>query len=171
MSDISISVMRPSEAARFSEIWIPWLRDSMGRVPEQEDLRIMASPLTYYREQGGEVFVAHLKNEVVGVVAVKSIGGGNYEFAKLVVHEAARGLGIGRMLVQRCLIFVSECAGKALYLQSFYALNTAIQLYKRMGFIEVDAPDGMHVLARTEIVMKAQSNTSSAVNFLKYSSE
>lgn len=157
MHDVAIEAMRPHEAARFSEIWIPWLRDATGRSPEPEDLRIMASPLTHYRARDGEVFVARLRDEVVGVVAVKHLGGGNYEFAKLVVHKHARGMGVGRRLVQRCLDFVSERDGTALYLQSFHALRTAIELYEKMGFVEAKAPEGMTVLARTEIIMRAET--------------
>ena len=42
----------------------------------------------------------------------------------------------------------------ALFLQSFNALDVALGLYRRMGFIDAQPPSGMFVLARTEVIMK-----------------
>lgn len=154
MSELSVSRMRPDQHESFAAIWIPWLRDFMGRTPEPEDLKIMASPATYYRAQGGEVFVALLRDKVVGAVAVKSLGEAGFEFAKLVVSDDARGHGAGRALVQRCLDYAAHQQAPALYLQSFRALDVALGLYRRMGFRDAPAPTGMNVLARTEVIMK-----------------
>lgn len=154
MTSLLISPMQHAQRNRFAAIWIPWLRDTMGRAPEAEDLQIMAAPDRYYRAQGGEVFVASLQGEVVGAVAVKRLGEAGYEFAKLVVADTARGHGAGRALVQQCLDFVQAQGGPALYLQSFKALDIALDLYRRMGFVDAPPPEGMHVLARTEVIMK-----------------
>jgi putative acetyltransferase len=42
---------------------------------------------------------------------------------------------------------------RAFFLQSFNALDVALGLYRRMGFIDSPAPAAMSVLARTEVVM------------------
>lgn len=113
----------------------------------------MADPAAYYRKSGGEAFLASIDGEVVGAVAVKGLGASGFEFCKLVVKEAARGHGTGRALVETCLQFAAEHCGPALYLQSFNALDVALGLYRRMGFVDVSAPTGMTVLARTEVIM------------------
>ncbi len=153
MMVLAINTIKPTEKAAFAAIWIPWLRDTMGRKPEPEDLEVMADPATYYRASGGEAFLARLDGEVVGGVAVKGLGTAGFEFCKLVVTEAARGHGAGRALVEKCLIFATEQGGPALYLQSFNALDVALGLYRRMGFEDVSPPQEMAVLGRTEVIM------------------
>jgi putative acetyltransferase len=150
---ISITTIAPDQIGAFASIWVPWLRDTMGRMPEAEDLEVMADPSTYYRKTGGEAFLAWLDGEVVGGVAVKGLGKSGFEFGKLVVTEAARGHGAGRTLVETCLRFAAERGGPMLYLQSFNALDVALSLYRRMGFIDIAAPPEMTVLARTEVIM------------------
>ena len=137
----------------FAGIWIPWLRDTMGRTPEAEDLAVMADPAAYYRRSGGEAFLASIDGAVVGAIAVKGLGPSGFEFCKLVVTEAARGHGAGRALVETCVRFAADHGGPALYLQSFHALEVALGLYRRMGFVDATAPPGMAVLARTEVIM------------------
>src|SRR5258706_546275 len=44
---ISIDVDPDDRRTAFAEIWIPWLRDTMKRTPEPEDLAIMADPAVY----------------------------------------------------------------------------------------------------------------------------
>jgi hypothetical protein len=70
----------------------------MKRTPETEDLAIMADPATYYREHGGELFLAMLDGLVVDAVAVKKLGDAGFEFCKLVVAQQARAHGAGRAL-------------------------------------------------------------------------
>ena len=153
---LKIKPIDEAQTDAFAAIWIPWLRDKMQREPEPEDLEVMADPGRYYRASGGEAFLASLNGTVVGVVAVKGLGPAGYEFCKLVVSEAARGHGAGRALVQTCLEFADRCGGPALYLQSFNALDIALNLYRKMGFVDAAPPDEMTVLGRTEVIMAKQ---------------
>lgn len=153
MTMLTISAMRDDQRDVFAAIWVPWLRDTMGRTPEAEDLTIMDDPRAYYRGHGGDAFLAELGGQVVGAVAVKRLGVAGFEFCKLVVSDAARGHGAGRALVERCLSYAADHGGPALYLQSFHALEVALGLYRRMGFVDCSAPEGMTVLARTQVIM------------------
>ena len=83
----------------------------------------------------------------MGVVAVKNLGGGAYEFCKLVVQERARGLGVGRALVEACISFVRNAGGRLLMLQSFRRLEVALGMYERMGFVPMAPPPQMLVLS------------------------
>lgn len=151
---LRLTRLQPAQRHCFADLWIPWLRDTMGRSPEAEDLQIVADPAGYYRRLGGDVFLAALGHRVVGAVAVKRLGEAGFEFAKLVVAEPARGRGAGRALVQRCVDYCRGHGGPALYLQSFKALDVALGLYRRMGFVDAPAPPGMSVLGRTEVIMR-----------------
>lgn len=151
--ELQITPVNAGRIGAFAAIWIPWLRDTIGRTPEAEDMEVMADPAAYYRRSGGEAFLASVNNKIVGAVAVKGLGAAGFEFCKLVVTEDARGHGAGRALVEKCLEFSSDHGGPVLYLQSFNALDIALGLYRRMGFVDVTPPDEMTVLARTEVIM------------------
>jgi putative acetyltransferase len=125
----------------------------MGRDSEPEDLQVMADPGAYYGETGGTALLAIFEETIVGAIAVKGLGASGVELCKLVVTEAARGHGAGRALVQACLHYTKKRGGPVLYLQSFNALQIALGLYGRMGFVEASAPPEMTVLARAEVVM------------------
>ena len=155
---LQINTIDNDQKDAFAGIWIPWLRDTMGRTPEAEDLEVMADPGAYYRRSGGEAFLASIDSKVVGGVAVKGLGSAGFEFCKLVVTDAARGHGAGRALVDTCLRFAAGNGGPALYLQSFNALDVALGLYRRMGFVDIAAPPGMTVLTRTEVIMAKDVN-------------
>ena len=135
-------------------IWVNWLKNSMGILPQQEDLEEVRNPVKSYVEGGGAVFYANRNEECLGVVAVKKLNNMDYEFCKLVVIDKARGLGLGRKLVEKCIRFVKDEKGNSLYLQSFNKLEIALKMYKKMGFRDSSPPKGMLVVDRTEIIMK-----------------
>ena len=138
---------------KFADIWVPWLRSVTGGEPEPEDLLAVGDPDSFYAKGGGTVLFALQDDQPLGVVAVKNLGSGVYEFCKLVVLERARGLGVGRELVKACIRFASDAGGRLLMLQSLRRLEVALRMYERMGFVPMAPPSQMLVLARTEIVM------------------
>ena len=146
----------PEHDGVFETLWVPWLERMTGRPPEPEDLRAVSDPRAFYIKTGGAVFFAMHEGQPVGVVAVKRLSEDVYEFCKLVVLDSSRGQGIGRALVEDCISFARLQGGRLLMLQSFERLEVALSLYRRMGFVSMDPPDGMLVLARTEVVMGLQ---------------
>ncbi|WNJ17870.1 GNAT family N-acetyltransferase [Pontibacter sp. G13] len=161
MLDLTIDRYSEKNQGDFERLWVPWLKDSMGIVPQKEDVEEVRNPEEKYIRGGGMAFYANMEAECVGVVAVKKLNESEYEFCKLVVHEKARGRGLGKKLVQRCIDFVKEVDGTALYLQSFHQLAVAVNMYQKMGFEDCDAPKGMLVVARTEIIMKMDIGSAS----------
>ena len=113
----------------------------------------IVKPDPFYVQNGGAVFYAMSGATPIGVVAVKNLTGGVYEFCKLVVRDEARGLGVGRALVETCIAFAQQQGARLLMLQSFKRLDVALGMYERMGFVPMTAPLEMLVLARTEIVL------------------
>ncbi len=140
----------------FERIWVNWLTNSMGIQPQDKDIEEVQNPVSNYIQSGGMAFYANNGDECIGVVSVKKLNSTDYEFCKLVVDEKARGLGLGKKLVQKCIDYVKEVHGKNLYLQSFHKLKIAVNMYKGMGFKDSPAPKGMLVVERTEIIMKKE---------------
>lgn len=145
--------LSPALRDAFAELWVPWLRATTGKEPEPEDRVAVHDPHGFYIVPGGAVFFAVAGGRPVGVVAVKQLTPGTYEFCKLVVLDDARGMGVGRALVERCIDFARDAGGEWLMLQSIRRLRVALDMYRRMGFVEMPPPAAMQVLERTEVVM------------------
>jgi len=105
-------------------------------------------------KDGRMVFYANEDGQCIGAVAVKKLNKRDYELCKLVVVEKARGLGLEKKLIQKCIDFVKEQKGCNIYLQCFNKLEIALNMYNSMGFVDCIAPKGMLLLVRPEIIMK-----------------
>lgn len=63
------------------------------------------------------------------------------EIQKLYLTDAAKGKGIGRMLMQTAEDFAKDMKYKKLYLETHSDLKAAIHLYEKIGFKEINRPD------------------------------
>jgi len=154
LTEMTIDKYSEKNKGDFENIWVGWLTNSMGIQPQREDLAEVQNPIENYIRDGGMAFYANKDGQCIGVVAVKKLNKTDYEFCKLVVDEKARGLGLGKKLVQKCIDFAKDENGRNLYLQSFHKLEIALKMYKSMEFVDCPAPEGMLVVERTEIIMK-----------------
>ena len=71
------------------------------------------------------------------------------------VAEAARGTGLGRLLMQACLDEAARAGAPRLYLESNSSLAPALGLYRAMGFVDL-APEMRppSVYARVDVWME-----------------
>ncbi len=142
-----------AQKTAFADIFIPWLTSMTGKPPEPEDVRAVTELREFYIDPGGMVFYAYLDDKIIGCIAVRKLSVDIFEFCKLVVLDEAKGLGIGKRLVQETIDFARSKGGKLMALQSFKRLELALGMYKRMGFADITPPAQMNVLSRTEVVM------------------
>jgi len=89
--------------------------------------------------------VALLDGEVVG-------GGGIYptaglpsdtcELVKMYILQKVRGIGLGRMLIQKSLDYAKETGYKNVYLETMPELKQALATYQKFGFHYINQPMG-----------------------------
>lgn len=91
-----------------------------------------------------ETWVAVAGEQLVGSVAFyrdvalegwSNLPTGWTGFRALIVHPAARGRGVGRLLVERCIERTREVGAPTLGIHSIALLTDAIRLYERLGFV------------------------------------
>lgn len=90
-------------------------------------------------------FVAIANGELIGGSGIKQLAGEDQyicELQKLYLNSSARGLGIGKQLVEKCIEFARNTGYKKCYLETFPNMQAAISLYKKLGFYNLDAPIG-----------------------------
>jgi DNA-binding MarR family transcriptional regulator/GNAT superfamily N-acetyltransferase len=136
-----------SDFARLNRAWI----EKYFRL-EPEDLRILYSPEKIIAD-GGYIFFAVLGEKVVGTCALLKSGAKEFEVAKMAVDEAYRGNGTGKLLLAHCIERARQLKAKALVLETNTKLTTAVHLYRRLGFLDVD-DDYTSKYSRVDLVMR-----------------
>jgi putative acetyltransferase len=94
---------------------------------------------------GSIYYVAEMNNEISG-------GGGIYptqglpedtcELVKMYVYPDVRGIGLGKLLIQKCLDYAMEAGYKNIYLETMTELQQALKTYQKFGFEYIDHPMG-----------------------------
>jgi len=85
----------------------------------------------------GLLLVAYLRGEPVGCGALK-FHGDFAEVKRMWVAQSARGLGLGKRLLQALEGSAREAGVKVLRLETNRTLTEAINMYRSSGFVEVD---------------------------------
>jgi ribosomal protein S18 acetylase RimI-like enzyme len=91
-----------------------------------------------YAPPDGELILAlSPTGDALGCVGVRPLDGAVCEMKRLYVRPAARGLGIGRALVE-AIISAAEALGYAeMKLDTLPWMESAMALYKQFGFAEI----------------------------------
>jgi GNAT superfamily N-acetyltransferase len=91
------------------------------------------------RPPAGLFLVAYLRAEPIGCGAVKHGGGTFSEIKRLWVAESARGLGLGRRLLEALEAEARRHGARSARLDTHRALTEAIALYRSSGYVEIPA--------------------------------
>ncbi len=87
----------------------------------------------------GALIVARLRGAAIGCVALKFHGSSPAELKRMWVSAAARGLGVGRRLLEEAEKLALRNGARVLRLETNKSLAEAISLYRRSGYVEVAA--------------------------------
>ncbi len=99
------------------------------------------SSIFYLIERGGAV---------IGMGGIRRVRDGVCEMKRVYLRDAAKGLGLGRALVERLMADAAGFGYRQMLLDTAPTLTTAIALYQRLGFApippypEVEVPAIMH---------------------------
>lgn len=77
-----------------------------------------------------------------GLFPTEGLPEGCTELVKLYLLPEARGKGIGKTLMERCIAQAREWGYVQLYLETLNELDIAVSLYERMGFAYLKGPLG-----------------------------
>jgi GNAT superfamily N-acetyltransferase len=108
---------------------------------ESHDMIILDNPEEIVIGRGGFIWLAKAGEEIVGTVGIMNEGHGIFELIKMCVAESWRGKGISKLLMETCLQKVKKLGGKKLILFSNHQLQTALKLYTKYGFKNVEVTD------------------------------
>ncbi len=98
-----------------------------------------------FQTKGAIYFVAEMNGKIAG-------GGGIYptdglpadtcELVKMYLLPQARGTGLGRTLIEKCLGWAKENGYSKVYLETMPELKQALNVYTKFGFEYLNGPMG-----------------------------
>jgi putative acetyltransferase len=97
----------------------------------------------HYDARGGAfelIFVAD-RDAPIGVLGWRPGVNGTVELKKVYLRRTARGLGVGRIAVQRVIDRARAMRASAVVLETAHVMTDAIRLYTRLGFRPVTGAD------------------------------
>ncbi len=144
--NITIRQIVPTDNPALSRI----IKDALTEFGANRPGTVFTDPTTdalfeLFQKDGAAYFVAEANNNIVG-------GGGIYptdglpddtcELVKMYLTPAARGTGLGRTLIEKCLAFAKANGYKDVYLESMPELKQALNTYAKFGFDYLKGPMG-----------------------------
>ncbi|MBW8333554.1 MAG: GNAT family N-acetyltransferase [Prolixibacteraceae bacterium] len=90
-------------------------------------------------------FVAEADGKLLGgggIYPTEGLPDGICELVKMYLLPEARGIGLGRMLMERCLETARNNGFQQIYLETLPELNLAVKVYEKFGFEYLSAPLG-----------------------------
>ena len=102
---------------------------------EAKDREQLENPQERIIDKGGVILLAQdAHGDIIGCVSLIPYQPGVLELAKMAVHEAAQGRGVGRKLIEAAIDKARSMGARSMYLESNSVLGPALRLYERAGF-------------------------------------
>ena len=90
-------------------------------------------------------YVAEKDNEVLGgggIFPSPGLPDDTCELVKMYLLPQARGIGLGKKIIEHCIDFANEAGYQNIYLESMPELRQALKIYEKFGFEYLKAPMG-----------------------------
>ncbi len=119
---------------RFASLNREWLERYFW--VEEHDTKAFHDPEGTVLKKGGVILMAVADGEVVGTGSLFKLEGGVFEIAKMAVTDRLQGRGIGDKLMQALITRALVMGAQKLFIVSNTALERALRLYRRHGFVD-----------------------------------
>lgn len=86
-------------------------------------------------------YVAVLNNEVVGgggIFLTEGLPDDTCELVKMYLYPQVRGIGLGKLLIQKCIDYATQAGYQNIYLETMPELKQALKTYEKFGFEYID---------------------------------
>ena len=118
---------------------------------EEGDVASLSDPQKHIIDKGGHIYYAKLNGEIVGTASLLKKSETVYELGKLAVNDKAQGHGIGTILIEYCLNIAKQKQITTLILYSNTTLQSAIHLFRKYGFEDVELESGVYERANIKM--------------------
>jgi putative acetyltransferase len=135
MEEVTIVDYKPRYAPDFKKLNVEWIQKFF--TVEEHDLMELENPEEFILSKGGHILFAKYKGKIVGTCALIKTGEKEFYLAKMGVAPEFQGRQIGKLLGQAVVDKAIRYGADRIWLESNRSLVPAINLYLRLGFIEI----------------------------------
>jgi putative acetyltransferase len=143
---MKIRAIRPSDNQELAKI----VRDTLSEFGANHPGTVFFDPSTdtlyeLFRKERSVYFVAELDNRIVGgggIFPTEGLPEKTCELVKMYLLPEARGKGIGKSIIEQCLVTAKELGFEQIYIESMPELKLALKIYEKFGFSYLSAPLG-----------------------------
>jgi putative acetyltransferase len=143
---MQIRAIRPSDNQELAKI----VRDTLTEFGANHPGTVFFDPSTdtlyeLFRKERSVYFVAELDNRIVGgggIFPTEELPEKTCELVKMYLLPEARGKGIGKSIIEQCLLTAKELGFEQIYIESMPELKLALKIYEKFGFSYLSAPMG-----------------------------
>lgn len=145
----------PEHAEVFKALNLAWVEAEYSVEPE--DIESLSNPIDYFLRPGGFIFLARVGKEYLGTAALRKVDENTFELCKMCVAEKARGLQIGKKLLDHALAKARMLGTAKVTLETSHKAKAAISLYRKAGFEHRPyPPDHPPAFARGDVWMELE---------------
>jgi putative acetyltransferase len=145
-TDITIRPIQASDNSALAAI----IRNALTEFGADRPGTVFYDPTTdalfeLFQTPGSRYFMALSGDRILGgggVFPSNGLPDGVCELVKMYLHPDARGKGLGKLLVERCLQAAKDLGYRQVYLETMPELKRALSLYEQLGFRYLDGPMG-----------------------------
>ncbi len=98
----------------------------------------LKDPAKKYTSPEGELLVAVEGEDVLGMIAYHKHSDTRCEMKRLYVKPSCRGMKLGEKLIEELIAHARQAGYKEMVLDTIVPLQSAIHLYKKLGFTECE---------------------------------
>ncbi|MBE5851794.1 MAG: GNAT family N-acetyltransferase [Lachnospiraceae bacterium] len=92
-----------------------------------------------YGKPQGRLYLAYYEGKLAGCIGLRKIDNDNCEMKRLYVKPEFRGKHIASQMVKKIIEDAKEIGYQNILLDTFPFLESAIMMYKRYGFVEIES--------------------------------
>jgi putative acetyltransferase len=147
MEGITIRMIQKEDNAALAKI----IRDTLAEFGANHPGTVYYDPTTdhlfevFNSTNNSIYFIAEKDGGMMGgagIYPTDALPEGTCELVKMYLKPAARGMGLGRTLIEKCLETAKRLGYKQVYLESMPELQKALSVYEKFGFEYLKAPMG-----------------------------
>lgn len=112
-----------------------WLGRNLSFQNIDDELK---DPAKKYTSPEGELLVAVEGEDVLGIIAYHKHSDTRCEMKRLYVKPSCRGMKLGEKLIEELIAHARQAGYKEMVLDTIVPLQSAIHLYKKLGFTECE---------------------------------
>ncbi|MBA2330969.1 MAG: GNAT family N-acetyltransferase [Flavisolibacter sp.] len=146
LEDITIRHIKPEDEAELANVVRSTLKEFGADKPGTVYFDDTTDHLFHvFRQKRSVYFIADNKRKIVGgggVFPSPGLPDDTCELVKMYLLKEARGIGLGKLLIEKCIAFARESGYKNIYIETMPELKQALKVYEKFDFQYINKPMG-----------------------------